>query len=160
MSAWEGGFLEPPAGDVIGWHQVSLGLVSSSAQRRRGRWVHRSDWAWIAGAEAGRRHMSRQSRPGVLPAVAVLWMPVRVVQAADPVVVAVGAPRHPAFHGMHWRLFRSFMVTSLPQRPGLDYLFVKQYVRPPAKLTAKRESWRHWVLETNRAVGEPGDSGA
>jgi hypothetical protein len=153
VPAWDGGFYEPPAGKIIGWHQVSVGLVSSSAQRRRGRWVHRTDWAWIADVEAARRHMSGESMPGVLPAVALLWMPVRVVHAADPVVVSVGAARHLAFQGLHWRLLRAFMVASLPQEPRLDYLFVKQYVRSPAKQNAQRESWQHSVLETSRAVG-------
>lgn len=132
--------------NLLGWHQLSIGLQSSSAQRRRGRWVHREDWVAL-NEESARRRMSRQSKRGFLAAVAVLWLPVHAAPDADGVVL-LGPSRRPAFRASQWRTYRSMLTETLPQQPGLDYLFVQEYVRG-LRAPGGRGSWRHWVLESS-----------
>jgi hypothetical protein len=128
---------------VLGWHQVAVGLRSSSAQRRLGRWVHREDWTWLVSEEAARRYMAKQAKTGHVPGLALLWMPVLGVPGK---IVALGPAAHPAFREMQWRVYRSMLVSDLPGEAGLDYLFMQEYVRAPTKGEASRDSWRHWVL--------------
>lgn len=139
----------PTSESLLGWHQMSIGLQSSSAQRRRGLWVHREDWVSL-NEESARRRMTRNSRTGYLAAVAVLWLPVHVAPDAEGVVV-LGPSSRPAFRTSQWRTYRSLLTEALPQQPGLDYLFVQEYVRG-LRAPAGRASWRHWVLE-NAGLG-------
>lgn len=129
---------------VLGWQQVSVGLVSSSAQRRRGRWVHRQDWAWLVAEEAARERMARHATTGFIAGLVVLWMPVHRTPDTSEDVATVGPARLPAMGELQWSAYRAMLNTALAPQPGLDYLFVEEYVRRgPA---GDRDVWRHWVL--------------
>lgn len=132
---------------ILGWQQVSVGLLSSSAQRSRGRWVHRTDWAWLTLPEHARRCMAAEARQGKVPAVALLWMPVRRVPGSRSEVLTLGPPRHPAFVGLQWRVARFALGSTHFEEPGQDYFFLREYVRPSVKPPTGRRGWREWVLE-------------
>lgn len=127
---------------LLGWQQVSVGLVSSSAQRRRGRWVHRQDWAWLVAEGAARERMARQTTTGFIAGLAVLWMPVHKTRCTSEEVATLGPARVPAVAGLQWSAYRALLNTDLAPEPGLDYLFVEEYARGGPD----RELWRHWVL--------------
>ncbi len=129
---------------LFGWQQVSVGMVSSSAQRRRGRWVHRQDWAWLVAEEAARKRMARQAMTGFIAAVAVIWMPVHKTPGTADEVATLGPARAPAMASLQWSAYRAMLNTQLAPGPGLDYLFVEEYVRPGP--LGDRDLWRHWVL--------------
>lgn len=129
---------------LLGWQRVSVGLVSSSAQRRRGRWVHREDWAWLVAEEVARQRIARQATTGFIAALAVVWMPVHMTPSTSEDVATVGPARVASLANMQWTSYRALLNTELAPAAGLDYLFVEEYVRGgPA---GERELWRHWVL--------------
>ena len=120
--------------------------MSSSAQRRRGKWVHREDWTWVSPEETARRFMAKQVKTGYLVALAVLWLPVLAVPGTRGKVVALGSSPRKGFDNMQWRVYRSQLEPRLPDQAGLDYLFVQEYVRGSSLSNDGRDSWRHWVL--------------
>jgi hypothetical protein len=111
------------------------------------------DWAWLIAEDACRRRMARQESVGFVVAVAVLWLPIwEPFLSSDGQVCAVGPCRVRALEGLQWRAYRSLLNTTLTQSPGLDYLFVRDYVRQPLG-GPTRLAWRNWVLDGGAETG-------